>query len=151
MEKNKRTKKIVFIVILFILITIILFIINDDSPTGNVKIKNIDINTICEYSLGENNCSTSFYSKPKVELNKLNNTVTIRTETDCCIDFEVESVNKIKNQIIIGLIERGKDVCKCGSNLQEVNLQINETIDINNLEIYQTREYLSRNKKIKIY
>ena len=115
---------------------------------GNVEIKEKDIVALC--NVVDDYCRED-YLKFKDDVVKLEDEdiLIIYVQTDCCAPFDVNSVNKVDNKVIVEVIEKGDEVCQCGANLQKIRLRINETVSLENLEIWHIKEY--DNSKNLIY
>lgn len=112
----------------------------DDSLMAEGK-----ISLLC--NLINESCVDVFQREPVVDVN--DRVVTIYTQTDCCADFEILSVEEVEGSVVVMLIERGEFVCKCGADLQRLDLRFNKDVFLDKLRILQFREY--SNDTIEVY
>lgn len=117
-------------------------------PIGNVEVLEKDIVVLC--NLMAQYCQDDYaHFKEKVVTLENENELIIYAQTDCCTEFDVHSVNKSSEKINIELREKGEEVCLCGAHLKKIDLKLNTTLSLENLNIWQIQEYA--NKKIQIY
>lgn len=90
-------------------------------------------------TLGADSCSEQKKQLPTVSLVN-DTTVKVVTFIDCNHSLVAETVTEKNGVIKIRLLEEGRLKAGCGSNVQQITITVDRTINLNSLEVYVARE-----------